>query len=90
MTLPRADLMELVQFCWPRMPEEPVSCFGPKAQYARKASLKFAKTHRANEGSKVCTEGSYCTSIPSARLGRHYEKDRGTGEGYSYRLRQCM
>src|SRR5213080_2845906 len=62
MTLSRADLTELVQFCRLRLSEESIPCFGPKAQYAREASLKFAKTHRANEGSKVCTEGSYCTS----------------------------
>src|SRR2546427_316497 len=51
--------MELVQFCWPRLSEEPVPCFGPKTQYAGKASLKFAKTHRAYKRSKIRAEGSY-------------------------------
>jgi len=70
-TFPRADLVEFVQFYWPRFPEECVPRFGPKSQHTRKASLKFAKTHRAYERRKIRTEESDFSSTASAWPNRH-------------------
>jgi hypothetical protein len=49
MTLSHPDLAKLVQFSWPRFPEELVPGIGPKPHYAGKGSLLFAKSYRADE-----------------------------------------
>jgi hypothetical protein len=54
--LSRSDLPKLVQLLGPGLTKKVIPCFGPEPNYAGKAALTLAKSHRTYKRGEICAE----------------------------------
>ena len=83
---PGSNLPERMQFCRPRIPEEPRPCIGANSHDAGQRTFDVAEFHGAEQGAEVCTERPQGRSIVRSRIDRQHQEDRGAAERCRYGL----